>query len=372
MKYGVIDITSTSISLKIYDVEALKSVFSSRSAFSAQSFTDGGRLSEHGVQKIVRVLKRMQEECSKYGAKAIYAISSSVVRNLTNAMDVGEEIKALTGITVNVLDAQTEAYCDYVSNKPYYGEECALIDVSGASVAICDMADDAQKKGTCLDFGALTVQKKFVSGVFPTKDECEDIKKYLKKQLKKSLPEIEKKTAVLTGNISRSIYAIYSDVFSSEEGEAIQYEKLKKLLKKLVENDDRAYIVMKSAPEKIYFITVALIIALEILKRIAPEEILISERGVKEGYLSLCLKGEINGVLSPLSVKKERVKIDTVEELAEHIKKRSKGPSKKKKTGKKPSLGAATTKSATKIGRPRKKAPAENNNGNAADVGANE
>lgn len=327
MKYGVIDITSTSISLKIYEGEALKNVFSSRSAFSAQSFTDGdGNLSEHGVQKIVRVLKRMQEECSKYGAGAIYAISSSVVRNLKNAAEVAEEIKALTGISVNVLDAEREAYCDYVSNKSSYGDGCVLIDVSGASIALCDMAKEHSTGGLCLDFGALTVQKKFVSGVFPTEEECDEIKKYLKKQFNKFIPEEKKTTVALTGNISRSLNAIYADVYSlPDDSSVLEYKKLKKLLKKLVESDERAYIVMKTAPEKIYFITVALIIVIQLIKRFTPDEIVLAERGVKEGYLSLCLSGAMQGEVSPVARERKSVKIETVEELTEHIKRRSKG-----------------------------------------------
>lgn len=349
MKYGVIDITSTSISLRIYEVgEEMKSVFSSRSAFSAQSFTEDGVLGEHGVQKMVRVLKRMQEECSKYGVKSIYAISSSVVRNLKNAAEVAEEIKTLTGITINVLNAETEAYCDYISNKSYYGDGCVLIDVSGASVTLCDMAKEHSTGGLCLDFGALTVQKKFVSGVFPTEDECEAIKKYLKKQFKKCVPEEKKSTVVLTGNISRSLCAIYADVYSlPDDNTRLEYKKLKKLLKKLVESDERAYIVMKTAPEKIYFITVALIIVLQLIKRFTPDEVIVSDMGVKEGYLSLCLNGGINGEVSPVTKERKSVKIDSVEELAEHIKRRSKGRPASVK-------GAAPAAKGKKRGRPPK------------------
>lgn len=385
MKYGVIDITSTSVSLKIYDGEELKSVFSSRSAFSAQNFIDGeGNLIEHGVRKIVRVLKRMQEECSKYGAKAIYAISSSVVRNIKNAAEVSEEIKSLTGITINVLDAETEAYCDYASNKSSYGDGCVLIDVSGASIALCDMAREHSTGGLCLDFGALTVQKKFVSGVFPTEEECDEIKKYLKKQFKKCVAEEKKTTVALTGNISRSLRAIYADVYSlPDDCFRLEYKKLKKLLKKLVESDDRAYIVMKNAPEKIYFITVALIIVLQLVKRFTPDEIVVAEKGVKEGYLTLCLSGGINGEASPVVKERKSLKIETVEELTEHIKKRSKGrpASVKKKTpsgGKKRGRPVAKNKAVAEkkpVGRPKGSKNKKKNtevNDNGAQEGAKE
>lgn len=326
MKYGVIDITSTSVSLKIYDLDTLRPAFSSRAAFSVQSFIEKGNLTPHGVQKAVAILKRMQEECVKYGAKALYVISASVLRGLKNADDVAAEIKSATGITVNRLDIAEEAYCDYAANKETFGAGCTLIDVSGGSIAVCDMSRSDEGGRLCLDFGALSVQKKLVKGVFPTEKEYGEIKKYLKKKFEKcGVPQLKTQRAVLAGNLSRSIGAIYSDVYcDGAECRSLEPEKLKKLLKRLAHGEDGAYLVIKNAPEKIYFITVALIILLQLLKRFSPDEVVISENGVKEGYLALCLSGEFKGAPSPVSLKKESVKISTVDELAEHIKRQSK------------------------------------------------
>lgn len=353
MKYGVIDITSTSVSLKIYEAEPLKSVFSYRAAFSAQSFTVGGALTVHGVQKIISILKRMQEECVKHGAKSLYAISASVTRSIKNADEVSAQILEATGITINRLDMSTEAYCDYVSNSSSYGGGCVLLDVSGGSIAVCDMAATGDGYRLCLPFGALQLQKKFVKGVFPTEDEYGDIKKYLKKKFEKyGVPETKTKSVILTGNLSRSLCAIYADEYCDDTPpSSLEAEKLKNLLKKLIRDDDRMYLVIKNAPEKIYFITVALIIIMQLVKRFSPDEVLVSENGVKEGYLILNLKGELNGAPSPAQKKRENVKISTVEELEEHIKIRSKSAAKragaKKPTVRKSAAQKTTAKKTT-------------------------
>lgn len=375
MKYGVIDITSTSVSLKIYDLETHRPVFSSRSAFSAQSFTEGGRLTLHGVQKAVTVLKRMQEECVKYGAKAVYAISASVTRGLKNADEVAAEIKSATGITVNRLDIATEAYCDYAANKEIYGGGCTLIDVSGGSIAVCDMSRSDEDGRLCLDFGALNVQKKLVKDVFPTKEEYGDIKKYLKKKFEKcGVPQYKTQRVVLAGNLSRSIGAIYSDVYcGGEPCSSLDPEKLKRLLKRLVRGKDGAYLIIKNAPEKIYFITVALIIVLQLIKRFLPDEVVISENGVKEGYLALNLSGEIKGALSPVSKPRQSVKISTVDDLKEHIKRQSKlsaarkKPAAAKKTSKAKAAPAAKAKGAADKKTSARKKPAENKPEEAPD-----
>lgn len=378
MKYGVIDITSTSVSLKIYETEPLKSVFSYRAAFSAQSFTVDGALTVHGVQKVISILKRMQEECVKHGAKSLYAISASVTRSIKNADEVSAQILEATGIAINRLDMATEAYCDYVSNSSSYGGGCALLDVSGGSIAVCDMAAAGNGYRLCLPFGALHIQKKFVSGVFPTEEEYGDIKKYLKKKFEKcGVPQTKMKSVVLTGNLSRSLCAIYADEYCDDVLPAsLDMDKLKKLLKKLISDDDRVYLIIKNAPEKIYFITVALIIIIQLAKRFSPDEVLVSENGVKEGYLILNLKGEIAGALSPSVKKRESVKIPTVEELEKHIKIRSKSAvkrtgAKKAAAKKSPAKKAAAKKSATAKGT-KKSADVGEKNGKGARGGAKE
>jgi len=375
MKYGVIDITSTSVSLKVYETEPLKSVFSYRTAFSTQSFTVDGALTVHGVQKIISILRRMQEECLKHGAKSLYAISASVTRGLKNADEVSEQIREMTGISINRLDMTTEAYCDYVSNSSYYGGGCVLLDVSGGSIAVCDMAASGEGGRICLDFGALHVQKKFVKGVFPTEEEYREIKKYLKKKFEKyGVPQVKKKSVVLTGNLSRSVCAIYADMYCGDQLPlSFEPEKLKKLLKKLIGDDDRMYLVIKNAPEKIYFITVALIIMMQLAKRFSPDEILVSENGVKEGYLLLNLSGEINGALSPSVKKRESVKISTVEELKEHIKRQTKSPAKRAGAKKKNAAGKSAAKKNSAEGlNTKKSADKEGEQDSGAKSGAKE
>lgn len=75
----------------------------------------------------------------------------------------------------------------------------------------------------------------------------------------------------------------------------IELEKLKKLAKKLIEAPDRSHLLIKNAPEKIYFIVVALITLVQLLKRFGFAEIAVSDYGVKEGYLKLALLGRREG-----------------------------------------------------------------------------
>ena len=64
----------------------------------------------------------------------------------------------------------------------------------------------------------------------------------------------------------------------------------------LLTSPDRTRLIMKAAPEKINVLPVAALILKELLKRFKLDNILISDCGVKEGYLILVATGAENAV----------------------------------------------------------------------------
>lgn len=324
--YAVIDISSTSISMLVCGKEGHPS-YKFRESLSAVSFTEGGKLTEHGVEKICEKISMFQDRCKKLGVEKLYVLSTAAMRFIDNTDEVLAAIKAKTGAVVNLIDGPTEAYCDCAANSKFLSHNNpVIIDIGGASIEVCDL--NAGKDGiTCLNFGALTLQGKFVKSVYPDKNECGKIKKYIKKALAKSkLPIPDGATAVLVGATNRSIYDIYCDYYDIPVSEQmdINFDKLKKLAKKLIEAPDRSHLLIKNAPEKIYFIVVALITLVHMLKKCGFTAVTVSDFGVKEGYLKLVESGELAAELSPFFPERPVKEIKSVEELAEHIKLRQK------------------------------------------------
>ena len=334
--YAVIDISSTSISMLVCGKDGARPAYKYREGLSALSYTEGGKLTEHGVEKKREKIAVSQDECKKFGVERLYVVSTAAMRFVDNAEEVFAEIKAKTGAVVNQLDGETEAYCDLIANEKFRSMTGpVIIDIGGASIELCDLTKGGKDGIKCLNFGALTLQRKFVKSVYPDKDECAKIKKYIKKALaNEELPSYAGGTAVLVGATTRSIYEIYRDYYDIDvtENMTIELEKLKKLAKKLIEAPDRSHLLIKNAPEKIYFIVVALITLVQLLKKLGFAGIAVSDCGVKEGYLKLALSGEEKAEVSPFFPERPVKEITSVEELAEHIKLRQKAgkPSKKK------------------------------------------
>ena len=370
MKYAIIDISSSSISLLVAEGKKTFDVLlRERENVSILHYMEGKNLSERGVEKLVENLNKMKSVCRKMEIDKCYVISTASMRNFENFEWVLSELKRRAAVSVNLLDGQEEAYCDLISNEGYRAlDRAVLTDIGGGSIELCDLTQNNPDALVYLDFGPIQLNRRFVENIHPTEEEAKDIKKFVRKKLEKSgLPgDSAFSTAVLVGATNQAIYDVYCDYYDAEkEGEKrIEYDRLKKLCKHLVRSSDRSMLVLKNAPEKIYTLTTAAVILRAMLKYFGVSNIVVSDFGVKEGYLALVTDGRWEGTETDLGEVPvvETVNVSAEEESRPKKKKKSKKTaesSEKEKTDEKETDSVQPAAPAVKRrGRPRKAAPA--------------
>ena len=306
MKYAIIDISSSSISLLVAEGKKTFDVLlRERENVSILHYMEGKNLSERGVEKLVENLNKMKGVCRKMEIDKCYVISTASMRNFENFEWVLSELRRRAAVSVNLLDGQEEAYCDLISNEGYRAlDRAVLTDIGGGSIELCDLTQNNPDALVYLDFGPIQLNRRFVENIHPTEEEAKDIKKFVRKKLEKSgLPGNSAfSTAVLVGATNQAIYDVYCDYYDAEkEGEKrIEYDRLKKLCKHLVRSSDRSMLVLKNAPEKIYTLTTAAVILRAMLKYFGVSNIVVSDFGVKEGYLALVTDGRWEGTETDL------------------------------------------------------------------------
>ena len=303
MKYSVIDISSSSISMIVAESEGGKTevIFKERSSLSLVHYLEDGALSERGIQKLIEMLARYKDMSAGLGVERGYLIATAALRHVKNFDEVAAAILAETELTVNLIDGTTEAYCDYIANLYYKSfDRPVLIDLGGKSIEICDLAKSSKDEMMSIPFGLIDLYRKFVSGIYPDEKEAKDIRRYAKKKFDEAgIPEEGVySTAIIVGATGAAIYDIYAE-FSDETTSAgvrtIRRKKFKKLADHLLTGEDRSRLVLNNAPEKLYLIGSAAIVLKLLFKRFDVENIIVSERGVKEGYLQLVLEGKESG-----------------------------------------------------------------------------
>lgn len=301
MKYSVIDVSSSSVSMVVAANGGTNEVvFKERAALSLTHYLEGDKLSARGAEKLAALLEHMKAVACAEGAQRCYVISTAALRHVANSEQIAAFVHEKTGLTINFIDEPTEAYCDYIANLSYRSyDRAVLIDLGGKSIEICDLSKSEKAEMFGFEFGLVDLNRKFVENIYPTEDEVKSIRKYLKKKFDAaSLPEEGTfATAVLVGASATAIYDIYADFAKADRTGAriIEYKKYKKLVKRLLEGADRSSLVLKNAPEKVYVIGAAAVALKVLFKRFGVETIVVSESGVKEGYLRLVLDGREEG-----------------------------------------------------------------------------
>ncbi len=303
MKYAVIDISSSSISMIVAAREGEKTevVFKERASLSLVHYLEEEGLSARGKEKLIEMLVRFKETAAELGVERCYLIATAALRHVKNFGEIAASVFEGTGLTVNLIDGATEAYCDYVANLYYKTcERPVLIDLGGKSIEICDLAKSDKQDMMCFSFGLLDLYRKFVSNIYPDEKEAKEIKRYVREKFDRAgLPgEGVFSTAVMVGASNAAIYDIYAEFSDESETNGvrtIRRKKFKKLVRHLLTGEDRSRLVLNNAPEKLYLIGSAAIVLKYLFKRFGVEHIVVSERGVKEGYLQLVLSGEESG-----------------------------------------------------------------------------
>lgn len=304
MKFAVIDLSSTGVSTVIAEGEKASGIFTSvykdRANIAVADYFDGKSISRRGIEKLIDALIAARSTCKNMGVDECYCISTAALRNIDNIEEVAEKIRMRTGIVINYLDGETEAYCDFMSNRKYAAYESAiLIDVGGGSVELCDFSKDGKDGMICLDFGTIMLRNKYVTDVYPTEEQAKRIKKYLRKKSDEQGLKGKHKfaTAVLVGSINDAVYALYREYCEMQRlGTEFNYDNFKRFGKWLMTSSDRTRLIMKVAPEKIHVLPVAALILKELLKRFKPDNVVVSDAGVKEGYMALVVTGGEKGV----------------------------------------------------------------------------
>ncbi len=301
MKIAVIDFSSTSLSLIVEDIsgEMMIPVVGLRRSVSILGYlSKKGRISERGIEKVVDSIKFLMDAADKVGAESVHIISTASMRLIRNYGEVVAAVKAGTGLSITNLDGQSEAYADYIANREFSAlGSSLLLDIGGYSSSMVDMASGDQNSMFALDIGPAALFLRF-DGMYPKKGDAKKMRAFIRKVMEKNAAFTGRAFSrlILVGSNAEALYGVYSDYYSLPDSSLhiMERKKLKKLIKYLISSDDRALILIRNVPEKVHTLIPSAVLAEEIASIFSASELIVSDKGVKDGYLRLLME-EMNG-----------------------------------------------------------------------------
>ena len=278
MSVGIIDIGSNTIRLSVFDKKTLKQIANGVDYAGLIAYVSDGRLSEEGKLVLCNAILKLKAECDNLRCFDIKAFATASLRDICDKDGLISDVFQKTGVIMEIISGEREAYLDYLGLKKEYDTETgAVFDLGGGSAQLITFRDGKVIDYTSKKIGALKLYKDSVSGIFPTEAESDKIREFVKSELC-GFKSDKHSFSYAMGGAASAISKLYEKMFNKKT----EYFSISEIraVAEIPENVIRAVI-----PERLYTIRPALIVIEEILNTLKTDKIKCVTCGVRDGMI---------------------------------------------------------------------------------------
>ncbi|MBT1702120.1 Ppx/GppA phosphatase family protein [Chryseosolibacter indicus] len=174
-----------------------------------------GYITEGGIHRALLAMQSFKNIMKEHGVQEAFAFGTSAMRNAKNGEEVVKRIKDLTGIKVNVISGDEEAYYIYMGVKAALGlgdDRALIVDIGGGSVEFIIANQDRISWKQSFEIGAQRLLERFQKHDPILQEEILELNAYFDKSLQPLFTAMEEfKPQVLVG--SSGTFDTLSDIF---------------------------------------------------------------------------------------------------------------------------------------------------------------
>lgn len=299
MLYGIVDIGSNTIRLKIYEYKnnKIKSVFSKKKTAGLIAYRDDGKLNDEGINILSSILNKFNKIMNLLNVARRYFFATASLRNISNTYEIIDFIKEKIGVDIHILDDETEAQLSFNSVKStgLSSDDGILLDVGGGSSEIIVFENKTPVDKGSLPVGSLSCYEDYVGIMFPNKKESKNIEKRVIKEIEDlGLVKTHKKYLFGVGGTVRNLKKLLVHLnFINEKKDAFPVYLLDEVLDELKYNNKEDFNkILKVKAERIHTLVPGIIIIKTIAKYFHVEKICVCKNSIREGVLYSLLDAE--------------------------------------------------------------------------------
>ncbi len=158
-RLGIIDIGSNSIRLVIYELTTDSHRIIDEAKESprlSERIGADGRLAHSQIMNIVSILSHFKALCEASGATRVKAVATAAIRNASNSLEIVSLLKAHTGLDVQILSGEQEAYLGFLGTANTMDvDKGFLVDIGGGSTELTLFRDREIVNSYSFPFGAV-------------------------------------------------------------------------------------------------------------------------------------------------------------------------------------------------------------------------
>lgn len=292
MKYALIDIGSNSMRLTVYNVsqDAFRILFKEKIMAGLASYVADGRLSDDGIARACEGLLQFRETLEALGIRQVSVFATASLRNVNNTRQAADEILAVTGFPVDVITGREEAIFGYWGAMAEFRmDRGVFIDIGGASTEVVTFSQGQVCSAVSVPIGSLKLYRDCVKKLLPSQAALARMEEQINRELAQ-IPEQDgacRGELVCVGGTARAALKLVRHVFrlprDCRRCTAGQLDEVCSILYRA----DRAAadLILKVEPERIHTMIPGVMILQQLVRRFETDQLLISQYGVREGYL---------------------------------------------------------------------------------------
>jgi len=287
--YAIVDIGSNSVRLLVYDQlgRAPMPRFNEKSLLRlGEGLADTGAIAPDGFRRAVQAVGRFRAIADAMGVVRIDAVATEAMRRAVNGPKLAQAIEAECGLKVRILSGAEEAkFAALGVISGFFRPVGSVGDMGGGSLEVAEAIDDhVGDRWVSLPLGALPVEAMLRDGVSAAKREIDAI-------LRRSLPRaLARPTFYPVGGGWRTLAKAHMEAVGAPvrvvHGYSIGATEAREFARAVSRRSAAKLAATPGVTERRARTLPAAALALDrLLKHLAPERIVFSALGLREGFL---------------------------------------------------------------------------------------
>lgn len=278
--------------LTLYEIndDGFKILFREKIMAGLAGYVESNVLTSDGIKCACDGLLEFKHTLEALKIENVFVFATASLRNIANTDEAVNEIKVKTDFDVEVISGAVEATLGYYGALQELSiSDGILIDIGGASTELVTFKDNEILTSHSFSVGSLSLYKKCVKNILPGKDSMKKIKTMIKKtiQLDKSYEKETPNTFIAVGGTARGILKLAQKYYGLDSScHIITAQQLRGLSVLLCRKEqDRINLILRLEPERIHTLVPGYMILQYIFEYFDADEMIVSDYGVREGYL---------------------------------------------------------------------------------------
>lgn len=301
MKQAVIDIGSNSIRLTLYETEqqSFKILFREKIMAGLAGYVEDGKLSAEGIECACAGLMTFRSILHALEVDAVRVFATASLRNISNTQQALSILRAATGYAVEVISGEEEALFGYTgAMQELHMSSGAFLDIGGASTEIVTFDDGTPTDFASFPIGSLSLYRRCVKKILPGEGSLKRLRREIAGILDVSEGALPRHPLIVgVGGTARAALKLARHYHKgSEDRRSMTGDQLDALCAFLYSGKkDAIDLMLRLEADRIHTLIPGLLILQHTFHLFHAQQLVISEYGVREGYLcQRILKNDID------------------------------------------------------------------------------